>query len=53
MNAKQKTFREKLLELIAPRTCRERREFRIAMAKNRRSAARLQRAAKTLAEDSR
>lgn len=52
MSAKKKTFRERLLELLAPRTCRQRREFRIALAKNRRSAARLQRAAKTLAEDS-
>lgn len=48
MNAKPKTFREKLLELIAPRTCRERREFRVALAKNRRSASRLERAAKAM-----
>jgi len=49
MNAK-KTFRERIMELVAPRTCRQRREFRIAMAKNRREAARLERTAKTLAE---
>lgn len=53
MNTKSKTLREKLMELIAPRTCRERREFRIAMARNRREAARLERTAKTLVEDSR
>lgn len=48
MNARKKTLRERIMELVAPRNCRERREFRVAMAKNRRSASRLERAAKAM-----
>lgn len=48
MNAKARTLAQKIMELIAPRTCRQRREFRVALAKNRRSASRLERAAKAM-----
>ena len=45
MKTKRKTASQRLIELLFPRTCAERHEFRLALAKNRREAARLRRAA--------
>lgn len=46
MKTKRKTASQRLIELLFPRTCAERHEFRVALARNRRAAARLERAAR-------
>lgn len=45
---KRKHLSQRLIELIFPRSCAERYEFRVALAKNKRSATRLERAAARL-----
>jgi hypothetical protein len=46
---KRKHLSQRLIELIFPRSCAERYEFRVALAKNKRSATRLERTAKQVA----
>ena len=46
MNRKAKKVSQRLIELLFPRTCAERYQFRVALAKNKRAASRLERAAR-------
>lgn len=48
MKLKRKPLSQRMIELIFPRSCAERYEFRVAMAKNRRAAQRLRRAAQAV-----
>lgn len=45
---KQKKLRDRVIETLFPRSCAERFEFRVAMAKNRRESRRLERAAQEI-----
>lgn len=48
MTTKHKRVSQKLIEILFPRSCAERYQFRVALAKNKRAAARLRRAAQSV-----